>query len=68
MNTVGGYPVVGEYPDLLKIIAHGQIDCVVLNTRLVDVSHLQELEMACLEHDVELLKLDVHLKPFSAVS
>jgi UDP-GlcNAc:undecaprenyl-phosphate GlcNAc-1-phosphate transferase len=68
LNTVGGYPVVGEYPDLLKIIARNQIDCVVLNTHLVDVSHLQELEMACLEHDVELLKLDVHLKPFSAVS
>ena len=45
-----------------------QIDCVVLNTRLVDVSHLREVEIACREHDVEFLKLDVHIKPFSAVS
>jgi UDP-GlcNAc:undecaprenyl-phosphate GlcNAc-1-phosphate transferase len=68
LNTVGGYPVVGEYADLLEIIARDGTDCIVLNTRLVDVDRLQELEAVCRQHDVELLKLDVHLRPMTAVS
>jgi UDP-GlcNAc:undecaprenyl-phosphate GlcNAc-1-phosphate transferase len=68
LSTVGGYRVLGDYAELLQIIARGEIDCIVLNTRLVDVSRLQELEAASDEHGVSLLRLDVHLRPLTAVS
>ena len=68
LSTVGGYPVVGEYSYLLEMISRDEVDCIVLNTRLVDTGRLQELEVACREQGVDLLRLDVHLKPLSAVS
>jgi hypothetical protein len=40
----------------------------VLNTHLVDVDRLQLLETVCREHEVELLRLQVNLKPMTAAS
>jgi UDP-GlcNAc:undecaprenyl-phosphate GlcNAc-1-phosphate transferase len=65
---VGGYSVVGTSADLLDLVRHGDLDCVVLNTPLLDVERLQELEALCVEHDVHILRLQVQLKRVSAVS
>jgi UDP-GlcNAc:undecaprenyl-phosphate/decaprenyl-phosphate GlcNAc-1-phosphate transferase len=67
-NRVAGYSVIGGHAELLAMIAREEVDCVVMNTRLVDVGLLQALERACGEHDVALLRVDVHLEPHSAVS
>jgi UDP-GlcNAc:undecaprenyl-phosphate/decaprenyl-phosphate GlcNAc-1-phosphate transferase len=65
---VGGYSVVGGYEDLLLLVRHGELDCVVLNTPLVDVERLQRLEAACTEREIQILRLQVQLKPISAAS
>jgi len=65
---VSGYSVIGDHAKLLDMIAGDEIDCVVLNTTLVDVERLQALERACDQHDVELLRLQVGLKRLSAAS
>jgi UDP-GlcNAc:undecaprenyl-phosphate/decaprenyl-phosphate GlcNAc-1-phosphate transferase len=67
-SRIAGYPVIGGYEELLRLISGAEVDCIVMNTHLVDVERLQRLEAACRDHDVELLRLDVHLKPVSAVS
>lgn len=67
-TRVGGYSVVGDYGKLLSMIRSQEVDCVVLNTRLVDVERLQTLEAVCGEQQVELLRLQVHLKRTSAAS
>jgi UDP-GlcNAc:undecaprenyl-phosphate GlcNAc-1-phosphate transferase len=65
---VGGYSVVGDSAHLVSMIRSGTVDCVVLNTHLVDVDRLRELESACRAHDVELLRLSVDLKPVKPIS
>ena len=65
---VGGYSVLGGFDELLRLVIGGHVDCVVLNTQLLDVERLQELEQACGTTDTELLRLHVNLKPLSAVS
>jgi len=67
-SRIAGYPVIGGYEELLHLISRAEVDCIVMNTHLVDVERLQRLEAACRDHDVELFRLDVHLKPMSAVS
>jgi FlaA1/EpsC-like NDP-sugar epimerase len=66
--TVGGYSVLGNHADLLALIGRGDVDSIVLNTRLVDVERLQELEQACRDHQVELLRLQIHLRRLSEAS
>jgi len=65
---VQGYSVVGDFAVLLQMVEGGAVDCVVVNVPLVDVERLQRLEAACQEREVELLRLQVHLKPVSAAS
>ena len=60
--------MLGGFEELLQLIDSSQVDCVVLNTHLLDVARLQELEDACRATEVELLRLHVNLKPLSAVS
>jgi UDP-GlcNAc:undecaprenyl-phosphate GlcNAc-1-phosphate transferase len=67
-TRVGGYSVLGGYMDLLAMVQRRAIDCVVLNTHLVDVERLRELERACHDHEVELLRLHVDLKPVKPIS
>ena len=66
--SVGGYPVLGPFGELLTMIDKGEVDCVVLSMPLVDVERLQALEERCRQREVELLRLQVNLKPFSAAS
>ena len=67
-NRVSGYPVLGGFPALLALIENDAIDCVVMNTSLVKTDRLVHLQTSCAERNVELLRLDIHLKPLSAVS
>jgi len=65
---VSGYSVIGGFEDLVKLIETGGVECVVLNTRVADVDKLQSLDQLCREQDVELLKIQLNLKPFTIAS
>jgi UDP-GlcNAc:undecaprenyl-phosphate GlcNAc-1-phosphate transferase len=65
---VSGYSVVGDFGRLLSMIDTGQVDCVVVNTRMADVERLQKLEASCRAHDVDLVKIQLNLKPFHVAS
>jgi UDP-GlcNAc:undecaprenyl-phosphate GlcNAc-1-phosphate transferase len=67
-SRVAGYPVVGDHGRLAAMIAAGDVDCVVINTRVADAERLQALELACREHEVELVKIQLNLKPFHVAS
>jgi UDP-GlcNAc:undecaprenyl-phosphate GlcNAc-1-phosphate transferase len=65
---VAGYSVIGDFGRLLVLIDTGEVDCVVVNTRVADVERLQKLESACRAHDVDLVKIQLNLKPFHIAS
>jgi UDP-GlcNAc:undecaprenyl-phosphate GlcNAc-1-phosphate transferase len=65
---VGGYAVVGNSSDLLEILQRREVDCVVINTTLLDAGLLQSVERICRDHDIELLRLQINLRRLSAVS
>jgi UDP-GlcNAc:undecaprenyl-phosphate GlcNAc-1-phosphate transferase len=65
---VAGYSVLGTCARLLTMITEGKVDCVVLNTHLLDVERLKGIERACEDNEVELLRLDVQLRPLSNIS
>jgi UDP-GlcNAc:undecaprenyl-phosphate GlcNAc-1-phosphate transferase len=65
---VSGYSVLGDHTQLLGMIERRDIDCVVLNTPVVAVERLQELERRCGAREIALLRLHVHLKPLSAAA
>jgi UDP-GlcNAc:undecaprenyl-phosphate/decaprenyl-phosphate GlcNAc-1-phosphate transferase len=67
-SRVAGYPVLGDSDTLVTMVQRDEVDCVVLNTPLVEVERLQKLEQVCREQEVDLLRLQVHLKPLSAAS
>jgi hypothetical protein len=50
------------------MVAADEVDYIVVNTRMVDVGRLQELDALCRSHDVQLVKLQLHLKPFHIAS
>jgi UDP-GlcNAc:undecaprenyl-phosphate/decaprenyl-phosphate GlcNAc-1-phosphate transferase len=61
-NTrVVGYSVLGDYAQLVSMIERHEVDCVVVNSRLVAVERLQELERQCAAHEVDLVSLRLHL-------
>ena len=65
---VAGYSVIGDFGRLVAMIAEGEIDCVVVNTRVADVDRLQRLEAVCRTHEVDLVKIQLNLKPFHVAS
>ena len=65
---VGGYHVLGGYERLLTMIDANELDCVLLNTRIIDVDRLRRLELACQQRDINLLRLRIDVKPTSAAS
>jgi FlaA1/EpsC-like NDP-sugar epimerase len=68
-NTrVGGYSVLGDFGRLVALIDAGEVDCVVVNTRVADVERLQRLESSCRAQDVDLVKIQLHLTPFHVAS
>ncbi len=67
-SRVAGYSVVGDFGRLLAMIEGGEVDCVVVNTRVADVGRLQALEAACRARDISLVKIQLNLKPFHVAS
>ncbi len=67
-SRVAGYPVLGDFVRLLTLVESGAVDCVVVNTRVADVDRLQALEAMCRAHEVDLVKIQLHLKPFNVAS
>jgi UDP-GlcNAc:undecaprenyl-phosphate GlcNAc-1-phosphate transferase len=65
---VAGYSVVGDFGHLLALIDTGEVDCVIVNTRVADVDRLQKLESSCRAHDVDLVKIQLNLQPFHVAS
>ena len=65
---VGGYTVLGGFDRLVSMIEADEVDSVVLNTRMIDVDRLRQLERLCQERDVSLLRLRIHVEPVVAVS
>jgi UDP-GlcNAc:undecaprenyl-phosphate GlcNAc-1-phosphate transferase len=65
---VQGYSVMGDFNALVGMIERSEVDSVVLNTHLIGLDHLRALEEICRIHDVEFLRLQVHLKRISAAS
>jgi UDP-GlcNAc:undecaprenyl-phosphate GlcNAc-1-phosphate transferase len=65
---VAGYPVIGDFGRLLAMVDRGEVDCVVVNTRVADVERLQKLESSCVAHDVDLVRIQLNLKPFHVAS
>jgi UDP-GlcNAc:undecaprenyl-phosphate/decaprenyl-phosphate GlcNAc-1-phosphate transferase len=67
-TRVEGYSVLGNYGSLLAMIERNEVDCVVLNSHLVDVERLQQLEVVCRDHEVDLLRIQIHLNRLSPAS
>ena len=65
---VSGYSVLGGFDRLLEMINRDELDCVVLNTRIIDVERLQQLERVCQEAGIDLLRLHINVRPFIAAS
>jgi UDP-GlcNAc:undecaprenyl-phosphate GlcNAc-1-phosphate transferase len=65
---VAGISVLGDFFHLLKMIEAGEVTCVVVNTRVADVDRLQKLDDTCRAHDVELVKIQLNLRPFHVAS
>jgi UDP-GlcNAc:undecaprenyl-phosphate GlcNAc-1-phosphate transferase len=51
-----GYPVIGSYDSLERLIREGKVDLVVI-TQLIDVERLERLRECCAEHRVSLERL-----------
>ncbi|MGE5243994.1 MAG: hypothetical protein ACM3SQ_07180 [Betaproteobacteria bacterium] len=67
-TRVGGYSVIGGFDALMELVLSGDVDSVVVNTPLLDLARLQQMETACRQAEVDLLRLHVDLKPLTAVS
>lgn len=67
-SRLSGYPVLGNFRHLIDMVERNEVECVVLNNRIADVVKLQELESMCREREVELMTLQLNLKPFTIAS
>jgi UDP-GlcNAc:undecaprenyl-phosphate/decaprenyl-phosphate GlcNAc-1-phosphate transferase len=67
-TRVEGYSVLGNFTSLVAMVERDEVDCVVLQSHLVDVDRLQKLEAACRDHQVDLLRLQIHLNRLSSAS
>ena len=62
-----GYPVLGSYPALLRLVNEGGVDLVVL-TQSIDLERLEELRTQCADRHVSLERLHFALDPLIAAS
>jgi len=63
---VGGYRVLGGHGHLAAMMARREIDCVVLNTNLISIDLLQDVQRLCSHHEIELLRLHLLVKRLTA--
>src|SRR5262245_19517262 len=57
-----GYPVLGGYSALTVLVRAASIDGVVISTRSLSPERLNNLEVLCAEHQLELSRLRVKLE------
>ena len=67
-SRVSGYPVVGNFQSLLSMVEANQVDCVIVNTQILDLEKVWRLQAVCRAQEVDLMTLHVHLKPFEVAS
>jgi len=60
--------VMGDYMLLQSLITNGQVDAVIISTRLLDAARVTELRTLCADHRVELSRFQYTLEQFVAVS
>jgi UDP-GlcNAc:undecaprenyl-phosphate GlcNAc-1-phosphate transferase len=60
---VMGYPVLGGYSALAVLVNSGSIDAVVISARSLVPERLNNLEVLCAEHSVQLSRLRVRFEP-----
>jgi UDP-GlcNAc:undecaprenyl-phosphate GlcNAc-1-phosphate transferase len=63
-----GYPVLGDFRSLVSLISNDAVDTVVVTTRLIDVTRLQELQQLCEQNQVSLLRVQFDLDQLVEVS
>lgn len=59
---VHGYPVLGGYDALVRLIGERKVECVVISSQLVRGDRIRETEQLCRQHGVRLLRLYVDLQ------
>ena len=62
-----GYPVLGAYEELLRLVDNDGVDLVVI-TQLIDVERLEALRLRCVERRVSLERLHFALDQLVAAS
>jgi UDP-GlcNAc:undecaprenyl-phosphate GlcNAc-1-phosphate transferase len=65
---IQGYPILGGFDALESLVEGGEVDAVVISTRLIDVDRLQVLQMLCSQYHVELSRMHFELHELVAVS
>jgi UDP-GlcNAc:undecaprenyl-phosphate GlcNAc-1-phosphate transferase len=67
-SRIQGYPVLSGYEGLVSLIDGGAVDRVIISSRRIPPSRVQELEALCAEKAVALSRLDFRLEHLVAVS
>ena len=60
---VAGYPVLGGYSALTVLVRAASIDGVVISARSLSPERLNNLEVLCAQHQIELSRLRIRLEP-----
>jgi UDP-GlcNAc:undecaprenyl-phosphate GlcNAc-1-phosphate transferase len=60
---VAGYPVLGGYSALTVLVRAASIDSVVISARTLSPERLNNLEVLCAQHQIELSRLRIRLEP-----
>jgi UDP-GlcNAc:undecaprenyl-phosphate GlcNAc-1-phosphate transferase len=63
---VVGYPVLGSYSALIVLMKASSVDAVVISARRMMPERLNNLQVACADHQVELTRLRVGFEPLVA--
>ena len=61
-TSVDGYPILGDYGDLLDLIAAGRTDDVIACVQNIEEGRLDELVEHCSVHNVALVKFHYALE------
>jgi UDP-GlcNAc:undecaprenyl-phosphate/decaprenyl-phosphate GlcNAc-1-phosphate transferase len=62
-----GYPVLGGYSALSVLMAAASVDAVIISARSLPPERLNNLEVLCSQHNVQLSRLRVGLEPIVEV-